>query len=165
VGAVPLDAADPGDIVFMHGSDLVGRAIRLAERIRFHSGATYNHVAILDADTAVGWTVIQAGGRGVTRGALLPADHYMIVTLPPGVDRTDVLAFARAQVGVRYGFIDIASILFNLLTPRAIRIDIRRDGTLICSALGALSLLAGGWLHPIRDYYQCSPAELSEALA
>lgn len=161
----------PGSIVLCHSRGIISALIRFGQWIR-HPRRTrfyeWNHVGILNHQTSDGdWVVIEATARGVTSGYLstiAPGGRYEVVALPLGVDAAKVLAFARAQVGVRYGFVTIASIALNLLTPSFFRLDVRRSGTWICSALGATSMLAGGWLHPVRDYYQITPAEVAEAL-
>jgi hypothetical protein len=158
---IPLDAASSGDLVFMHSSGMIGRAIRLAEEIRWRRGSSWNHVAILDQKTLTGWTLIQADAPGVTRGGPLTGE-YSIVQLPVGVDRARVLQFARAQVGRKYGFVTIVSILVSILTPRFF--NVMWPNTWICSALGAESLRFGGWLKSWPDIYTVSPAELWEVL-
>lgn len=163
---IPLSTAIAGDLVFCYNTSLVGRAIRLAERLRWRSGSSYNHVAILDNKTAGSWTLIEAVGRGVTRGSPLTSSDrkngYVIVPLPEGTCREDVLAFARAQVGTKYGYLTLVSILVTLFSPKFVNVML--PNTWICSALAGESLRCGGWIHTFGDIYQVSPAELSEAL-
>ena len=154
---------EPGDLVFFHGTSLVSRAIRWAEWVRWRKGSKWNHVAVLDEVSETGWTLVQAEGRGVTRGAPLSTCQFQVVPLPEGVDRSDVLAFARAQVGSRYGFLTIFSILVTLLTPKFVNLML--PNTWICSAMAAESLRCGGWIRPFGDIYQVTPAELWEALS
>lgn len=163
---IDLHTALPGDLIFCRGSGVVSRAIRIAEWFRWRKGSRWNHVALLDTRTASGWTVIQAEGRGVTRGTLLstmaPGGGYAVVPLPEDVCRDDVLAFARAQVGDPYGFVTIASIVLTILSPTFL--NVAAPGTWICSALAAESLRCGGWIHNWPSVSQVSPAQLSEAL-
>jgi len=162
----------PGDLVFVHSDDFVSRVIRFGQRLRsgWSAGAFWNHVAILDEQVGTTWTVIQATGHGVTQGSTLaqvdPHGTRRIVRLPPGVDRGKLVAFARDQVSDDYGFLTIASIAFNLLTPQFMHLDFRRGGTWICSALAAGALLAGGWWpDPMwRSVYEVTPAQLFLAL-
>ena len=151
----------PGDLVFFDGTGAVSRAIQLAQWFRWRSGSRFNHVAILDAYTEGKWTLVQAEGRGVTRGAAL-GDSYTHVPLPNGVDRQKVLQFARSQVGRSYGFLTIASIVLTIFTPKFVNFEL--PNTWICSAVAAESLRFGGWLHQWPDIYQTSPAELYQAL-
>lgn len=163
---IPIEAAVEGDLIFCHSTGVISRAIRMAEWVRWRKGSTYNHVAILDVHQLDGWSVIQAESRGVTRGAKLstiaPGGTYSIVGLPTGCNRAEVLAFARAQVGRRYGFVTIVSCLLTILTPGAVNFML--GSTWICSAVAAESLRCGGWIHDWPDLYQCTPAQLWEAL-
>lgn len=45
-----------------------------------------------------------------------------------------------------------------------LRFVVPRTSTIICSAVAALALLAGGWLKQWPDLYQVTPARLAEAL-
>ena len=149
-----------GDLAFFDSPGAISRAIRIAEWFRWRKGDHWNHVAILDEDSD-GWTIIEAEGRGVTRGNKL-AGNYEIVPLPEGVDPQKVLEFARAQVGRQYGFLTIASIVLTIISPKFINVML--PDTWICSALAAESLRCGGWIHNFGDIYQVSPAELWDAL-
>ena len=164
---VTAAGASPGDLVFCTSKGIVGRAIRLAERLRWRGGDAYNHVAILLEPVGFDWRIIQAEARGVTDTGLLstvaPGGSYVIVPLPTGVSHDRVLAFARAQVGRRYGFLTIVSVLATVLSPRFVNVML--PDTWICSAVAGESVRFGGWLHSWPDVYQVSPAQLWEALA
>lgn len=152
-------------MVFAHSKGLVSRAIRLAERVRWHSGAAYNHVAILAEPVgSTDWRVIQAEARGVTDTGLLSTlkGSYTIVPLPAGVSHLRVVDFARDQVGRPYGFLTLVSILATLFTPQFVNVML--PSTWICSAVAAESLRFGGWYHSWPDLYCVSPAQLFEAL-
>lgn len=158
----------PGDLVFFHGSGFVDGAIRVCERIRRDwpsgneaAGAHWNHVAILAAPVGKDWTLIQAQGHGVEEGQLLSeatAGTYEVVPLPPQLTGNHAVGFARAQVGRKYGFVTIGSIVVTLFTPTFF--NVMWPGTWICSALGAESWRAAGWIHNWGDIYQVSPAQL-----
>ena len=166
--AVTAAGARAGDLVFAHGSGAVSRAIRIAERIRWSGGAGWNHVAWLDHQDATGrWVIGQAEAHGVTRDKPLesvagPKGSYVIVSAPTAVDRDRLLEFLRGQVGTRYGFLTIASIVVTLLSPRFVNVML--PGTWICSAVVGEGLRYGGWLHNWPDLYQVAPAELWDAL-
>jgi hypothetical protein len=157
-------------LVFCHSKGIVGRAIRLAERIRWRGGDAYNHVAILAEPVGSNdWRVIQAEARGVTDTGLLstiaPGGSYTIVPLPAGVSHLKVVDFARAQVGRRYGVLTIVSNVVTILTPKFI--SFRRPWTFICSGLATAALWYGGWVPvttDVADMYEESPALLWEAL-
>lgn len=160
-----------GDLVFCHSKGIVGRAIRLGERLRFRSGDFYNHVAVLDRPTPDGkdWYVIQAEARGVTSDKLLssvsPGGSHIIVRPPASVNAADQMEFVRAQVGQEYGFLTILSIAIGIILPRFIRMpSFREDETWICSAIQGEGLRAGGWVHNWSDIYQVVPSELFASL-
>ena len=161
---ISIEAATPGDLIFEHGRGVTSWLIRWAEKIRFR-GSEWNHVAILcDQDLDGSWWVIQAQGSGVRRVRLDETVTHAIVST--SADRVDLLDFAHAKVGERYGFLTCVSIVLNLFTPAFIHIDFRRDGTLICSALAAQALMAGGnhRVFGIRDLYGVTPANLFDLL-
>lgn len=162
---IPLTQAQPGDIGVAHSKGIIGRLIRLATHSR------WNHVfVVVDVPanpTPQAVTVIQAEAHGVLTSRLsdvAPHGYYAILPCPPGVDRTKVVAEAKALRRTKYAFVSIASIAFNLV-PWPIRLDVREDSTLICSAVGAFALLAGGWLQQFPDMYTVTPAQLAAALA
>ena len=93
-----------------------------------------------------------------------PGGSYAILSCPKGVERELVVAEAQKLLRDKYAFISIASIAFNLLLPLPIRLNVYENGTLICSAVTALALLAGGWLHQWPDLYQVTPAQIGTAL-
>ena len=154
--------AQAGDIVFHGGgTDIVGRMIRRAERIRFKKGSKYSHVSILNDRHNGVWTLYQATGRGVTDTGTLSGEYH-IYGLPPGCDRNRVLQFAAGQVGLKYGYLTILSIFVTLFSPGFINVML--PNTWICSAYGGEALRFGGWLKNWPDIYQVSPASLWEAL-
>lgn len=151
---------NPGDLVFCRGTSYVARAIQLVQSWRSpKADARWNHVAILYEENDGDWTLISAGGHGVKVAYLSDtADTYEIVACPTGAKK--VVEFALSQVGHRYGFLTIASIVLNVITPK--RIGLRKPGTWICSALAAGALWYGGWPESEwwDDIYQVSPADL-----
>lgn len=162
----------PGDLVFCHSKGFISKAIRLAEWFRFRGGDRYNHVAVLYKEVEVDgdaddWLVIQAEARGVTctrrLNEVAPGGSYEVVPIEGTVkDPDDVVLFAFNEVGSKYGFLTIVSILFTLFTPKFVNIML--PNTWICSALAAESLRAGGWIHHWDDLYQVNPAELYEVV-
>jgi len=108
--------------------------------------------------------VVQAEPRGVTRDKTLASvGEYTLVAPPAGTDTAKMLAFATAQVGKRYSFLSILSIVVDILTPNWFP-AVRRADTWICSALVAESLRSGGWLHNWGDVYIVTPAQLFQCL-
>lgn len=160
----------PGDLVFCHGKGFIARAIRLVQSWRSpKADAKWNHVAILHSKDPLGnWYIIQAEGHGVVKSTLnkaAPGGTFEVVKCPATADPQKVVDFAVSQVGVKYGFLTIGSIVLNVVLPK--RLALRKPGTWICSALAAGSLWYAGW--PVSevwaDIYQVSPADLYGRIA
>ena len=156
-----------GDIIFAHSNGIMGRLIRMGERLRWGEHASYwNHAAIVSRIENGEAFVIQADLRGVNEAPLESVGIYKLVSLPDGVSKDTVLRFLNAQVGSKYGLLSILCIALDLLTWNSAP-DLRRSGTWICSALVAESLRAGGWFCPASNYgdiYTVTPAQLSLSL-
>lgn len=164
-----MDSKDysPGDLVFAHGKGFISAAIRLVQSWRSpKADAHWNHVAILSHKIGDEWQVIQAQGKGVVMCPLsdvAPGGSFEVVACP-AVDREKVTEFACSQEGVKYGYLTVASIILNVVTPK--RLALRKPGTWICSALAAACLWYAGWYESENwpDLYQVSPADLYGAL-
>lgn len=160
----------PGTLVFVHSHGLAGKAIRLGEWLRFRDGRFWNHVAIVSDQTCPCSSprVIQAEGHGVTDTACLstiaPGGQYEEVIVPDAWDE-DILAFAKTQVGKKYGWLSIVSIAVQIILPRWLTLpSLRSESTWICSALAGESARVGGWLHDWPDIYRVVPSELYAAI-
>lgn len=155
--------------MFAHGKGFISWAIRFMQAFRSPKiDANWNHVAILARQVDGEWWVYQAEGKGVVYAPLThvaPGGHYKVMPCPSSANAAMVVEFARSQVGIQYGFLTIASIVFNIITPR--RIAIRKPGTWICSALAAGALWYAGWPFSVawNDIYQVSPADLFAHIA
>ena len=156
---------DVGDIVFARSNGIMGRAIRLGERLRWRRGSKWNHVAIVShVHNGVAY-VTQAEPSGVTNDKRLSTIGECLIVKPPvTVSSKKTLEFISLQVGHRYSFLSILSIFFDILTPNWFP-AFRRDNTWICSSLVAESLRFGGYLHNWADIYTVTPAQLFEALS
>lgn len=157
-------APQVGDIVFAHSSGMMGKAIRFGERLQFKRGSFYNHVCIVDRIVDGVAYVVQAEPRGVTNDKTLESVGTVTLITPPAhVDVEKMLTFARAQVGSKYGFMSIVSIVVDVISwdwfPA-----MRARGTWICSALTAESLRYGGWFHNWPDIYIPKPSDVYNAL-
>ena len=87
--------------------------------------------------------------------------YYTTRKIPQSVDSLRAVCYALEQVGIDYSVATIVSIALNLLTPKWMHIDFRRDGdALICSALVARSWEHGGWDCPTNPL-DITPAELA----
>jgi len=157
-----------GDIGFAHSNGIMGRAIRFGERIRWgEKPSHWNHAFIVDRvyladDGHAVVTIIQAEPHGVTNDKLIETvGEYVLVAPQPNHSRNDILDFARAQVGSRYGFLSIFSLVLDIASPNWWP-AFRRRNSWICSALVAESLRFAGWLHNWGDIYTVTPAQLFE---
>jgi hypothetical protein len=189
---ITLAEARPGDVVFCHSAGAIGRGIRIAQRIAIlgffrairslfrptpaNAPWTHNHVAVLVASNGTPYSsfVYQAQAAGTERVRLsdvAPGGSFVIVSADSfrsidgrPIDRARILAEGNRRLGEEYGFVTIASEVVNLTTPRALRLDFRRPGSLICSAYAALMLHAGGAAIDV-DLYNITPAELKMTAA
>lgn len=158
---------EPGDAIFAHSKDLYGTAIRYAEALRWWRGHYWNHMAIVESvdDTGQVWCIEMARRcERVRLEDVAPGGHLKVIKCPDGVDRARAVAYAQAQVGIKYAVLTIVSIVFSLFTPSAIQVDFHRGGpALICSALVARAWEHGGWDCPV-DPFQISPAQFDMIL-
>ena len=102
-------------------------------------------------------------GERVRLEDVAPGRTLKVIPCPDDVDIQRVVNFANRVIGTKYGILTIISIAFNILTPSEIRLDIHRDGTLICSAAVARALEHGGWWCPV-DPFQITPAQIDQFL-
>lgn len=152
----------PGDIVFAHSNGIIGRLIRLAERLRWKRGSHWNHACVISRVDENGTAyVIQADIRGVNEARLDSVGEYVLIA--PPCNRDKVLEFTKLQVGSGYGIGTILSIAIDVITPEWFP-AIRRDDTWICSAVTAEALRYAGWLQPWGDIYTVTPSQLWDAL-
>ena len=151
-----------GDIGFVHGTSLIDKSITLAQWLRFRRGHEYSHVFTLDQQVGDDWTIIEARQHGVVNTRKLSELPPHIIVPSPLANPDVQLQFLHQQVGKRYGFFTIASIITTLLMPKFINVML--PDTWICSALAAEGLRCGGYLHNWPDIYQVTPAQLYEAL-
>ena len=160
-----LQVPKPGSVGVSNTRDAMGYLIRFGEAIRFKRGSHWSHAFIVSdqvSDTGSPY-IIQAQMRGVTDSMTLDElpGTYQILPMPKGVNRARALQFAKAQVGVQYGFLTILAIALDILTwdwfPS---FRAARKQSWICSALVFESLRFGGYLHNVVDIYEVTPAEL-----
>jgi hypothetical protein len=153
-----------GDAVLANTKGAYGRLIQFGQAIRWKKHRQWHHSAIVVRIDPSGqiWCVQMARrGELVKIENIAPGRPLKIVPCPEHVDRDRAVAYAMTLVGIKYGILTIISIAFNILTPQPIRIDLRRDETLICSAAVARSWEHGGWYCP-GDPFQISPAQIDE---
>ena len=161
-----MNQIQPGDIVLAYTSGAYGRLIQFGQALRWRHHSKWHHSALvveIDAEGTVWCVQMARRGERVRLQDVAPGRPLKIISCPDGVDRQRAIDFANRVIGNKYGILTIISIAFNILTPSEFRVDIRRDGTLICSAMVARSLEHGGWWCPV-DPFQISPAEIDEIL-
>ncbi|HEX3539668.1 MAG TPA: hypothetical protein VHT75_04415 [Acidimicrobiales bacterium] len=178
----------PGDLLWTRSAGVVGALIRFGERIHHHGWrstiaravSTVVHARIPEDPMDLSWgnhiavyvgdnQVIEALADGLTLDSL---DHYGPDKYRPlplaavradatDVDRARLVAFARRELADkdRYGWLAIASIVVQLLTP--LRLDVSVDGTMICSAFGARCWEHAGVIIPTRSPYTTFPSDLA----
>ena len=152
-----------GDGAYFTTRTIYGFVIRLAQRLRWwrQGSFEYNHFGLVVEIDSEGypWVVQMARHGELTRiDKVAPGGSFTTLPAPDGIDRARAVDYAKKQIGTEYGVTTIFSIAFNLLVP-FIRLDFRRNNTLVCSALGARSWEHGGWDCP-TDPFQVAPGEL-----
>ncbi len=152
--------AQVGDMVLFHTSGIIGKLIRMGELLRWRGFSTWNHCAIISSIDNGVIKVIQMA-RHCDEVELDLAVPHAIVSAPDGTNRAAAVAYAQSCLGIDYSYFEIATIAFNILTPKWFRgFDFRKTGTLICSALVARAWEHGGVIVPF-DPFQVSPSELA----
>ena len=122
--------------------------IRFGQAIRWWKYRSWNHMAIVDFVDADGtiWCIQMARRcERVKIQDVAPGGHVKIISCPDTVNRDEATAYARRQLGTKYGVLTIISIAVNIVLPAFFRFDIRTADTLICSALVARSWEHGSW--------------------
>ena len=155
-----------GDAVFAYTKNAYGFLIRIGQATRWWKYRKWNHMAFVDSVDPDGtiW-VIQMAKRGqrVKIQDVAPGGHVKFVPAPGDIDIARAAEYARKRIGTKYGVMTIVSIAINLLLPNMLRFDIRREDTLICSALVARAWEHGGWDCPV-DPFDITPAEFDGIL-
>lgn len=180
----------PGDVILTRSNSVVGSLIRFGERARFAGWPAAlhwlikfvlrisqpdelsdpwwaNHAAVYIGDGQL----IEALADGLTLSPVSKYSqsiHVPLAGLRPDVtdtDRAQAVGFARTQLARhdRYGWLSIASIVVQLLTP--LRLDLSWDGALICSAFAGQCLEHAGVLLPTRSSLTTMPADLAAMAA
>ena len=154
----------PGDFILTHHKTIPAKIIRVGQFIRYHGKmkpyAHWNHTAMIVDEKG---TLIEAVGRGVVYGHIDEYNdveyHYVSTKLNKQSREQAVLA-AKSFLNDKYGWATIASITLELLT--GIKMQFSQSNTMICSAVVAQSLWAGGVIFDSNPY-QMMPADLAAA--
>jgi hypothetical protein len=174
LAAVPVETFQPGEAVpdpmagdfyLTHGDGRESRLIRRGQALRFRGDdrtyTYYNHAGLfIDAKGAV----VEAQPNGVM---LRNISHYTqkqytvvrIGAIADERDREQMVSFARASVGERFGWVTMASTALHLVTGG--RLAISLSGTTICSGLVARCLERSSLVN-LGDPAQMMPADLAK---
>jgi hypothetical protein len=165
-----VNPADPGDIGFARTTGIMGRLIRLGEWLKFRT-ARWNHKFIVSDLVDVDGMpfVIQATMEGVTETCRLdevaPGGVAVTMPPPPECDVAKLLEFAKAQVGIEYGFLTDVAMAIDIVTWDWVpSFRSARKPSWQCAALACEALRYAGWLHEWPDIYSILPDEGYEAL-
>lgn len=161
---------EPGDVLLFHHR----RFGLMTSLIHLTTHSRWNHAALYIGDGVY----IEATSNGVLASKF--SDHFMddsaeddelhvdeIVGLrvigmyDDPDDRTDVLAYAAARVGTRYGFFNAFFCGLRHVFPGALQLKV--GDTVICSELVAEALERAGF-DLLKDSALVSPGDLGEAL-
>ena len=155
----------PGDFILAHRHHVIARLISLAQKRRFSGPdaayAHWSHTAlIVDMDG----TLVEAEIAGVRQNPIsrYRAREYHLVRLGAEFSkegRAGAVAYARAQVGQGFGFLEMFGASLYLLFGWPVRLV--RRGHEICSGLVVRALQAGG-LVPQLDPLLTLPADLAK---
>lgn len=176
----------PGDVIVTRSAGTVGALIRFGGRIRYEGWIRAlswlfkrilridqpddpnqpwwpNHAAVYVGDGMV----IEALAAGLTLSPLAKyaPGHYRICRLDSAersvgpFERQAAVAYAHAMLArhCSYGWLSIASIVLQLLTPA--RLDVSWDGAMVCSAFAAACWQHAGVILPTRSALTTMPAD------
>lgn len=175
----------PGDLLWTRSEGVVGALIRFGARVRYHGwrAAIARAVSglgqrdIVEDPTDISWgnhivmvcngSLIEALAHGLTRSPLTKYPTYRVLplcTVFPDVtdqDRGAAVRFAERSLaaGDRYGWLDIASIVIQLLTP--LKLDLTWGSSMICSAAGARFWEHAGVTLLTPNPFTTTPADLA----
>ena len=155
----------PGDFILAHRNHVIARLISLAQKRRFKGAdapfAHWSHTALVVENDGV---LVEAEITGVRQNPISKyrADEYHLVRLGPEFSaegRSRAVAYAKAQVGQGFGFLDMFGASLYLLFGWPVRVA--RRGHEICSGLLVRALQAGGQV-PQLDPLLTLPADIAK---
>ena len=141
----------------------MGLLIRVGEWLKFRRGYWNHAFVVSDIDEFGMVWIIQATLRGVIRSPLnmvAPGGVYKTFAPPKKCDRSLIVEFAKAQVGMHYGILTILAISIDILSWQWVpALRGARKNSWICSAMTEEALRAGGWIYPYIDIYTVTPEQ------
>lgn len=155
---------NPGDFILVSTTGILAKFIRFGQFVRYHGAmkpfAYWNHAAMIVDEQG---TIVEAVGRGVRYSHIdeyKDVEYYLVNTKLNKQSREQAVAACKSFVKDKYGWFTIASIATELLT--GIKLQFSLNNSMICSAVVAQSLWAGGFIFN-RNPYQMMPADLASA--
>jgi uncharacterized protein YycO len=155
----------PGDFILAHRNHFLARLISRAQRRRFKGAdAVYAHWSHTALVVERGGSLVEAEIMGVRQNPISEyrAYEYHLVRLGsdfPSDGRARAVAYAQAQVGQGFGFLEMFGASLYLLFGWPVRLV--RRGHEICSGLVVRALQAGGMV-PDLDPFLTLPADLAK---
>ena len=157
---------DPGDFILTHRHRLLAALISWGQKRRFKGPdapfAHWSHAALIVARDG---DLVEADSKGVRRSPIRKyrEEEYHVVRLGPELGeegRRAAVAYAEAQVGQAFGYLELLGAALHLLLGWPLR-WLRRHHE-ICSSLVVKALQRGGLL---RDFDPATtlPADLAKA--
>ena len=154
----------PGDFILVSTNGIAAKLIRFGQFTRYHGKmkpfSKWNHAAMIVDENG---TIIEAVGRGVSYGNISEykdVEYYLVSTKLNKQSRDQAIIACKSFLKDKYGWFTIASISLELLT--GIKLQFSLNNSMICSAVVAQSLWAGGVIFD-RNPYQMMPADLASA--
>jgi hypothetical protein len=147
---------NPGDFMVVATNGWVARVIRILTRSK------WNHAAIFIGDGQI----IEADPSGVQIADLSNYDGLPILwsdlRLPPA-QATLVVAAARAQLGLEYGFLDVAAIALSTIGIITSRLD-DPDSRFCSQVVAQTFLVAGPLLCVTKAANRITPGDLANII-
>ena len=132
----------PGDFILTHNATWSAKLVQFGQKLRYRGAeskyARWNHTALIVDNQG---SIIEALGRGISQSHISdykPTEYYVVHIDATEADRQEAVAFARACLNQRYGWLTLVSIALSLLTGT--KLSFGFDGQQICSGLVARAL-------------------------
>ena len=155
---------NPGDFILVSTNGILAKFIRFGQFIRYHGKmkpfSLWNHAAMIIDEEG---TIVEAVGRGVRYAHIdeyKNVEYYLVNTKLNKQSREQAISACNSFVKDQSGWLTIVSIAFELIT--GIKLQFSLNNSMICSAVVAQSLWAGGVIFS-RNPYQMMPADLAAA--
>lgn len=151
----------PGDIILTHGDALVSKVIQWGQRLRLpREFCYYNHAACVVGEDGTLVESLSHGPEITHADHYKPTEYHVIHAGLTAEEADNAVRYAYWTVAnkTHYGWIQIASVAFRLLTGSKFFWGL--DGTIICSAEAAGFLAKGPY--NFLDVSQVLPGTLAE---